>query len=100
VYEYHVESKWCGWFGGWGSERDIAAVANAMSAQGWRLVSTKHLHALWWLLPLPIPFVRPKLLLVFERGAAAPAPEYGNAGRVLPVAATAPGADIPLGSRA
>jgi hypothetical protein len=62
MLEYHAESKWCGFFGGWGSEQDIATLINRYAAEGWRLASTKNIHALWfWLLP------RPKLLLLFER---------------------------------
>ena len=60
--EYLAESKWTGWFGGWGSESDIAAVITRRSGEGWRLVSTKSERALWnfWL-------PRIKLLMVFER---------------------------------
>lgn len=61
---YVVESKWCGWWGGWGSERDIAAILNRRAQQGYRLLSTKSIHGLWFLL---VP--RPKLLMFFEREA-------------------------------
>lgn len=60
--EYLVESKWTGWFGGWGSESDIAAGMTRRSGEGWRLVSTKTERSAWmWCLP------RIKLLMVFER---------------------------------
>lgn len=62
MFEYRVESKWSGWAGGWGSESDIAGIMNGFAGQGWRLISTKNVHALWfWIVP------RPKLLMVFER---------------------------------
>jgi hypothetical protein len=59
---YEVESKWCGWWGGWGSEHDIAELANARASEGWRLISTKSQICAWfWFLP------RKKLLLIFEK---------------------------------
>jgi hypothetical protein len=65
VFEYQATTKWCGWWGGWGSEADIAAVINGMASQGWRLASSKNLLALWfWVVP------RPKLLMIFERARA------------------------------
>lgn len=63
--EYTVISKWCGWFGGWGSETDIAAMLTAQGAQGWRLVRSENgLFGWWWWLP------RRKVLFVFERERA------------------------------
>jgi hypothetical protein len=62
---YVVESKWAGWFGGFGSEGDIARILNRRAAQGYRLVSTKSEWRLWWL--LIIPCWRVKLLFFFER---------------------------------
>ena len=59
---YVAESKWCGIFGGWGSEGDISAIANRRADQGYRLISTKVIRAMWFYL-LP----RPKLLMLFER---------------------------------
>ena len=35
--EYLVESKWTGYWGGWGSEGDIAGIMNARASEGWRL---------------------------------------------------------------
>ena len=62
MYEYNVRSKWAGWFGGWGSEGDVAAIMDETATHGWRLVRTESIHALWfWFIP------RPKLLFVFER---------------------------------
>lgn len=60
--EYAVESKWTGWFGGYGSESDIAARLNARSSEGWTLCRTEVMRVAWfWFLP------RPKFLMVFER---------------------------------
>jgi hypothetical protein len=64
-YEYHVESVWAGWlFGGWDSESQIEDILNRLAGEGWRLISTQSQHFAWW-----PPFIRPKLLLVFERRA-------------------------------
>ncbi len=64
MYEYYVVSKWTGIFGGWGSESDIAAELNRAASDGWRLVRTENIRAIWlWFLP------RPKLLMIFERAA-------------------------------
>jgi len=38
--EYRVISKWCGWFGGWGSESDIAWMLND-KGEGGRLVRSE-----------------------------------------------------------
>lgn len=63
-YEYHVESVWAGFFfGGWASESRIEDILNRLAREGWRLVSTKSQHFGWW----PPAWIRPKLLLVFER---------------------------------
>jgi len=60
--EYTVISKWCGWFGGWGSENDVAEIMNGLARHGWRLLRTDvALCAWWWWLP------RKKLLMVFQR---------------------------------
>jgi hypothetical protein len=62
--EYRVESKWCGFWGGWGSERDLAGICNAVAGEGWRLIKTERAWFAWfWFLP------RPKVLLIFERAA-------------------------------
>ena len=62
MYEYKVESKWTGIFGGWGSESDIAGLLNAAANEGWRFVRSEAKWFAWfWLLP------RPKLLMFFER---------------------------------
>lgn len=62
--EYLVESKWTGFWGGWGSEGDIAAILNARGREGWRLVrSESHLFN-WWLI---LWFPRVKLLMIWER---------------------------------
>jgi len=64
--EYRVVSKWCGWFGGWGSESDIAWLLND-SGEGGRLVrSESGLFLWWWLIP------RRKVLFVFERSTPIP----------------------------
>lgn len=64
--QYKVVSKWCGWFGGWGSERDIAAVLNAAGAEGLHLVRSENGLFLWmWIIP------RRKVVFVFE-GQAPP----------------------------
>ncbi len=62
MYEYHVISKWTGWFGGWGSESDIAQMMTELAGAGWRLVRSENaLFAWWWFYP------RRKVLFVFER---------------------------------
>jgi len=62
MYEYTAVSKWCGFWGGWGSETDVARVLTDMAGQGWRLVQTERSWFAWfWFMP------RPKVLLVFER---------------------------------
>jgi hypothetical protein len=59
---YVVESKWCGFIGGFGSENDIARILNRRAAQGYRLTSSKTERAAWmWIVP------RIKLLMFFER---------------------------------
>ncbi|MBF8255121.1 MAG: hypothetical protein HW375_28 [Anaerolineales bacterium] len=70
--QYLVISKWCGWYGGWGSESDIAALCNAQGAQGWRLVRSENGLFAWMYIIL-----RRKVLLFFEREttpAASPTP--------------------------
>jgi hypothetical protein len=58
---YAVISKWCGWFGGWGSESDIASALNAVGPD-WRLVRSENAIFAWmWLIP------RRKIVFVFER---------------------------------
>jgi hypothetical protein len=68
VYEYKIISKWSGWWGGFGSENDIAAMINAEAAEGWRLVRSETSRFLWFYMPW---FPRPRLLLIFERPATA-----------------------------
>lgn len=63
---YVVESKWCGWGGGWGSESDIARIMNRRAAQGYRLVATESKRC-WCLVLLLLPVWRVKLLMMFER---------------------------------
>lgn len=63
---YVVESKWCGWGGGWGSESDIARIMNRRAAQGYRLVATESKRC-WCLVLLLVPVWRVKLLMMFER---------------------------------
>ena len=59
---YRVSSRWCGWFGGWGSEGDIARHIETMATGGYRLVRTESRLALWyWFVP------RVKTLFVYER---------------------------------
>lgn len=77
MYEYKVISKWAGWGGGWGSESDIAALANALGDDGWRLVRSEADGFRWfWIMP------RRKVLLFFERAmtarAAAAKPSIGE----------------------
>jgi len=64
--EYAVDSKWSGWFGGWGSETDIAAVINVRAREGWTLVRTESQRCGWWWF-----LWRIKLLMIFERPARA-----------------------------
>ena len=60
--QYKVTSKWCGVWGGWGSETDIAGHIERETNSGWRLVRTEARRALWfWFLP------RPKMLFIYER---------------------------------
>lgn len=64
--EYCVESKWCGWFGGYGSETDLANRINVLGREGWTLVRTESgRHGWWWLI------WRPKVLMIFERNTSA-----------------------------
>lgn len=60
--EYLVNSKWSGWFGGWGSEDDISDILDNAAEDGWRLIRTESIRQFWWWV-----FPRPKLLLIFER---------------------------------
>jgi len=60
--EYQVQTKWTGWLGGWGSERNIAALLNGPAAEGWRLARIDSKRALWW---YAVP--RIKLICIFER---------------------------------
>lgn len=72
--EYAAISKWTGWFGGWGSESDLAAVINGYGAEGWRLVRSENGLFLWmWFYP------RRKVLLIFERPRAAVATGQASA---------------------
>ena len=60
--QYRVTSKWCGIFGGWGSERDIAHHIDESSKDGWELVRTENATFLWfWIIP------RHKVLFIFAR---------------------------------
>lgn len=59
--QYRVISKWTGWWGGWGSEKNIADMLNACGAEGWNLVRSENSLFLWWFLP------RHKVLFIFER---------------------------------
>lgn len=70
--EYLVESKWTGWFGGFGSEGDIAAIMNRRGQEGWRLVRTEAERFAWMWMPW---FLRVKLLMVWERPRTLAAPE-------------------------
>lgn len=60
--QYKVSSKWCGWFGGWGSEQDIATHIENEAAGGWRLVRAEAMRHGWFLF-----FPRPKIVFIFER---------------------------------
>ena len=62
AYRYLASSKWCGWWGGWGSENDIARHIEAQAAGGYRLVRTES-RTSWWFFCIP----RPKMLFIFER---------------------------------
>ena len=63
-YQYRVTSKWCGFFGGWGSESDIARHIETETTSGWQLVRTESKVLFWfWFLP------RPKVLFIYERTA-------------------------------
>ena len=65
-YEYRVTSKWCGFWGGWGSENDIAKHIDTESTSGWRLTREDSSTCLWfWVIP------RKKALFIYERLDAA-----------------------------
>src|SRR3712207_5614378 len=40
-YEYHVEQRWCGWWGGWGSNGGFADHLNDLAQDGWRLTDSR-----------------------------------------------------------
>ena len=61
-YRYLVSSKWCGWFGGWGSENEIARHIESTSTGGYRLIRSES-HLRWWFMFIP----RPKVLFIYER---------------------------------
>ena len=63
-YQYRITSRWCGWWGGWGSDDAIAHHIEQSSVVGWRLVRTESMTR-WWLWIVP----RPKVLFIFERTA-------------------------------
>jgi hypothetical protein len=69
IIEYAVESKWTGFWGGWGSEDDIAERINARAREGWRLIRTESKYFNWWLI---FWFPRAKLLMIFERSIPSP----------------------------
>ena len=61
-HQYQATSKWCGWWGGWGSETDIARHIEGTTAEGWQLVETKNtMRFWWWIIP------RPKILFIYSR---------------------------------
>ena len=61
-YQYLVTSKWCGWFGGWGSENDIGHHVETTATGGYRLIRTESRRCWWfWFIP------RPKVLFIYER---------------------------------
>ena len=63
-HEYRVTSMWCGWWGGWGSEDDIARHIERETTERWHLASTKMSLRLWfWVVP------RPKVLFIYSRSA-------------------------------
>jgi len=65
TYQYKITSKWCGFWGGWGSESDIGRHVEQETSGGWRLSRTESKTLLWfWFLP------RPKVLFFYERGAS------------------------------
>ena len=59
---YRALSKWCGWFGGWGSESDIAEVLNREPE--WQLIRTDIAWSLWFYF---VP--RKKLLMILHKPA-------------------------------
>lgn len=67
---YVVQSKWCGWWGGWGSESDIAAILNKAAAEGYVLHDTRSQWNMWFFC---IP--RPKLLMIFRYAPPQPRPQ-------------------------
>ena len=63
-HEYRATSMWCGWWGGWGSEDDIAKHIERETTERWDLVSTKVSLRFWfWVVP------RPKVLFIYSRSA-------------------------------
>jgi hypothetical protein len=70
--EYHVESMWTGYFGGYGSESYIRHRMNQLGRSGWRLIRTEtQRHFWWWWLP------RIKLLAIYERDVIDPGQNNG-----------------------
>ena len=68
VHRYEVTSKWCGWWGGWGSEAAIirhieeTTMATITGSEGWRLIETRStMRFWWWIIP------RPKILFIYSR---------------------------------
>ena len=61
-YRYLVSSKWCGWFGGWGSENNIGRHIETTATGGYRLIRTES-RLRWWFWFIP----RPKVLFIYER---------------------------------
>ena len=66
MYEYKTITKWAGWWGGWGSENDIADIINEEARAGWRLVRWESMRLFWWWF-LP----RLNMLFIFERARTA-----------------------------
>ena len=69
-HQYEVTSKWCGWWGRWGSEAAIirhieeTTRATITGSEGWRLIETRStMRFWWWIIP------RPKILFIYSRPA-------------------------------
>jgi len=63
-YQYRVTSKWCGFWGGFGSEHAIVKHLEGETVGGWSLVGSKiHLRLWFWVIP------RPKILFIYSRSA-------------------------------
>ena len=62
--QYKAVSRWCGWWGGFGSDQAITRRIEQETPGGWRLVSTASAVRFWlWCIP------RPRVMFVFEREA-------------------------------